>query len=204
MPVIQRDDGTPANLREVDRHFTDEHKKLVFLKGDLSVLDLAHFLQLSRSTGLHEKPQRQFLSETGKETGVAYFEWSDEYSVSVNEIDLQHRKLVEMVNSLNEAMLARKGREAQKAAIDAMVDYSVSHFSVEENYMRRFGFEGLPAHKAEHEKFTIKALELKDRVNRAGFVLTLEIVDFLKQWLTGHIKGTDKQYKECFQAHGLR
>ncbi len=135
---------------------------------------------------------------------MAFFEWSEDLSVNVKEIDLQHKKLIEMINSLNEAMLAKKGREAQKAAIDAMVDYTVSHFTLEERYMSSFGYKDFPAHKVEHEKFTAKALDLKDRVNRAGFVLTLEIVSFLKQWLTGHIKGTDQRYRECFQAHGLR
>jgi len=135
---------------------------------------------------------------------VACLEWSQELSVDVKQIDQQHRKLVEMLNSLNEAMLAKKGREVQKAAIDAMVDYTASHFSLEEKYMKAFGYTGFEAHKAEHEKFTKKALDLKERVNRAGFVLTLEIVEFLKQWLQGHIKGTDRGYRECFQAHGLQ
>ncbi|HUI71070.1 MAG TPA: bacteriohemerythrin [Spirochaetia bacterium] len=123
---------------------------------------------------------------------MAFFEWSDELSVGVREIDGQHKNLVEMINTLNQAMIEKKGREAQKAAVDVMVDYTKSHFTTEEKYMKAFAFEGFEAHRAEHEKFTAKALDLQDRVGRGRFVLTLEIVDFLKQWLTGHIKGTDR------------
>lgn len=134
---------------------------------------------------------------------MKYFEWTDELSVNVKEVDVQHKKLVEMVNDLNEAMLARKGREAQKSTIDAMVDYADVHFKVEEKYMQRFQYPGFAAHRVEHENFTAKALELKSRTERAGFILTLEIVNFLKGWLRNHIMGTDRQYAKCFNEHGL-
>ena len=135
---------------------------------------------------------------------MRYFEWSDALSVGVREIDAQHRKLVEMINSLNEAMLARAGREAQRSVIDGMVDYAASHFATEEKYMEAFGYSARSTHKTEHERFTAKALDLKARVQRAGFVLTLEIVDFLKDWLVNHIQKTDKAYQKCFTEHGLR
>jgi hemerythrin len=134
---------------------------------------------------------------------MAYFDWSDDMSVKVKEIDGQHRKLVEMVNSLNQAMLAKKGRDAQKATIDAMVEYAATHFKTEEKYMQQFRYPEFDAHRIEHEKFTEKALELKARADRAGFILTLEIVDFLKGWLQNHIMGTDKHYAKCFSEHGL-
>lgn len=54
-----------------------------------------------------------------------------------------------------------------------------------------------------NDRSTWRAAELKDRVSRAGFVLALEIVDFLREWLQTHIKGTDKRYRECFNRHRL-
>jgi len=80
---------------------------------------------------------------------MAYFEWTDELSVNVGAIDTQHKKLVEMINSLNEAMLAKKGREMQKTTIDAMVDYAATHFKLEEGYMAKFKYPGYDAHKIE-------------------------------------------------------
>jgi len=138
------------------------------------------------------------------EEPVRYFEWTEALSVGVREIDAQHRKLVEMVNALNEAMLARAGREAQKAVIDGMVDYAATHFATEEKYMQSTGYQALSTHRVEHERYTAKALDLKTRVQKAGFVLTLEIVDFLKDWLTNHIQKTDKAYQKCLVEHGIR
>ena len=135
---------------------------------------------------------------------MAFFEWSDDLSVNVQEIDDEHRMLVGMINTLNDAMLARKGREAQKTTIDAMVDYAATHFAREERYMQAFRYQGYQAHRVEHQKFTAKALDLQTRADRSGFILTLEIVSFLKAWLQNHIMGTDKRYQACFNEHGFR
>ena len=135
---------------------------------------------------------------------MAYFDWSDEMSVNVHAIDSQHKILIEMINTLHEAMLARKGREMQKTTIDAMVEYAATHFKLEEGYMKKFTYPGYDAHKGEHDAFTAKAQDLKERAEQKGFGLTLEIMGFLKDWLQNHIMGTDKKYSKFFNEHGLR
>jgi hemerythrin len=135
---------------------------------------------------------------------MAYFEWSDALSVSVGEIDSQHKMLVSMVNSLRDAMLNGKGRDVQKVTIEDMVDYATVHFATEEKYMKAFAYPEYAPHKKEHDAFTAKALELRGRVQKAGFVLTMEILDFLRNWLKNHIQVTDKRYQGCFREHGLR
>lgn len=135
---------------------------------------------------------------------MAYLDWSDHFSVKINEIDKQHRKLIEMINTLHAAMVARQGREAQKVIIDEMVDYAHSHFALEERYLRESAFPWYATHKLEHEAFTVKALELQREVSHAGFILTLEILNFLKDWLQEHILGTDMRYVEHLTRYGLR
>jgi hemerythrin len=134
---------------------------------------------------------------------MAYIEWQDDFSVKVREIDAQHKMLVEMINSLHEAMLANKGRDMNRRTVEKMVDYATKHFALEEKYMKQYAYSGFNQHKAEHDQFSAKALELQERMNKAGFVLTLEVLNFLKDWLRNHILKIDKEYSDHFNRNGL-
>ncbi len=134
---------------------------------------------------------------------MAYMEWQDSFSVNVKVIDDQHRVLMDKINILHDAMLANHGRETQRETIYGMVDYARVHFDTEETYMQRFDFPDFLSHKAEHDRFTTKALELKERAESNGFILTIEILAFLKEWLQNHILGTDARYALHFNEHGL-
>ena len=131
-------------------------------------------------------------------------EWLEEYSVKVKEIDDQHKKLIDMINELYQASKEYRGQDVQKAVIDKILDYATTHFETEENYMRMFKFPGYEEHKSEHEKFTAKALDLQKRSREEGFILSLEILKFLRDWLADHLIGTDKKYVDFFQEHGLK
>jgi hemerythrin len=100
-------------------------------------------------------------------------------------------------------MIANRGQEAQKKTIQAMVDYAATHFSLEEGFMRKFGYEKLVLHTREHHAFTRKAADLSTRSRAAGFILTMEVMTFLKEWLQRHIMGVDRQYMDCFAKNGL-
>jgi hemerythrin len=47
-------------------------------------------------------------------------------------------------------------------------------------------------------------MEIKGKLNRGEMVMTVEVMTFLKDWLAGHIKGTDKKYGPFLSAKGVR
>jgi hemerythrin len=130
--------------------------------------------------------------------------WQEEFSVSVREIDMQHKNLVRMINDLYTAMTERRGQEALDKIVTGMVDYARIHFATEEHYMLKYDYIGYAAHKAEHDKFAAKAVDLQERLNERTLVLSLEVINFLKDWLSSHILATDKKYVPCFRSKGLQ
>ncbi len=134
---------------------------------------------------------------------MAYITWQDDFSVNVKVLDDQHKGLIEIINSLHEALLANKARELQKQTVNRMIDYAAQHFAAEEKYMKQYSYPGYGLQKQEHDRFTAKAKELQERMEKVGFVLTLEILNFLKDWLHHHILKVDKQYSAFFAQKGL-
>ena len=131
---------------------------------------------------------------------MVYIEWSDKFSVKVQEIDEQHKKLIGMINKLYDGLF---DIEVQKVVINEMVEYTKAHFETEEKYMIQFHFSGYEEHKKEHEELTVKAIAIKSVFERTKCPLSLAILDFLKEWLENHLLKMDMKYVEFFNEHGL-
>jgi hemerythrin len=135
---------------------------------------------------------------------MALFEWSNDLSVNVAEIDSQHRQLIGMINNLNEAMKQRKGKEALEKTLADLLDYAQKHFATEEGYFTRFAYPQAMAHKAKHSAFVEKVYDFKEEYEAGKLSLTLDVMNFLKDWLKGHIQGEDKKYGPFFNEKGLK
>ncbi len=129
--------------------------------------------------------------------------WSDDLSVQVSEIDGQHKNLIDLINTLHDAMLAKQGKQALSGIIDELAAYSVYHFKTEEKYMQNFKFTGYPAHKKEHEGFITKVDKFQNDFDEGKLGLSIEVMTFLRDWVVKHIKETDKMYVALFKENGL-
>jgi hemerythrin len=135
---------------------------------------------------------------------MALIQWNETLSVSIAEIDRQHQKLVGMINDLNDEMRKGRGKEILGKIVNELIGYSVTHFKMEEKYFDQFGYPDTENHKAAHADFIQKVTEFKNDFSTGKKGLTIEIMDFLSDWLQKHIKGTDKKYVPFLQEKGLK
>jgi hemerythrin len=135
---------------------------------------------------------------------MALIEWNGNLSLGIASIDKQHRKLVEMINELNAAMLEGRGKEALSRIINGLADYTKTHFATEETYFQQFGYTEGTGHKAQHDHFANKVLEFRSEFERGRLGLSVKVMQFLSNWLQEHIKGSDKKYAPFLIGRGVK
>ena len=120
--------------------------------------------------------------------------WTSEYQMNIPDIDKEHQSLFEKLNEFYDGMENGSSKERLGELIKGLLDYAKIHFSNEEKYMESIGFPGLEKHRKEHESFIRKATEFYDKYQSGKLILSLEVTNFIKEWITHHIKSEDKQY----------
>jgi len=137
---------------------------------------------------------------------MAFFEWNDQYSVGVANVDEQHKKLVGYLNDLFEALNVGKGKEILDSILDNMVEYTQYHFATEEKLMKLHGYPGYDDHKKKHDKLAEHVLDLKSQYAAGNIVKVspIQIGIFLKDWLSKHIMGTDKLFGPFLNSKGVQ
>lgn len=119
--------------------------------------------------------------------------WDKSLSVQIDEIDEDHRRLVDLFNLLNRSLEQGDSPDYIAALLEELISCTVWHFRHEERLMLKYGYEGLEEHRTEHQELIESARQLQQRVSQGDNTLSADGIEFLEQWLTGHILGTDME-----------
>lgn len=130
-------------------------------------------------------------------------EWEDKYSVGVQLIDEQHKKMFSTINELIEVIESTPNKEKIAGIIDQLVQYKKFHFATEERYFKEFNYEKTEEHIKKHLLFNENLAKVQEKNGDDVISLAFDLVDFLEDWLIDHLMTADQEYKECFKAHGL-
>ena len=133
-----------------------------------------------------------------------HVEWKDEYSVGIDSIDRQHRKLLSLINHLQTAVDFSTGEEFERHALDELVDYTKTHFIYEEGLMEQHGYPEFEPHKQQHQQMIEMVEETLAGYQQDKDTAMRNATDFLKDWLINHINGTDKQYSTYLIEKGVK
>jgi hemerythrin len=130
--------------------------------------------------------------------------WNDRLSVGVKVLDDDHKKLVGMINQLFDAIQSGHGKDSLGKILDGLIDYTKVHFAREEQFFVQTGYGASAAHKKEHDDLTRQVLDVQKKYN-AGVTgtLSLEVMNFLKNWLLTHIQGSDQKYGPHLNGKGI-
>ena len=131
-------------------------------------------------------------------------QWSKDLSVGIEEIDEQHKVLVNLLNQLHDAIIHQHGSEVTKAILQELLEYTRVHFAVEESIMRILGYPDYEEHKRHHKQLLDEVRLLGEKVAGGKKAIGFELLHFLKVWLTKHIMEEDKLYVPFFLSKGVK
>lgn len=125
-------------------------------------------------------------------------EWKESYNTGIKEIDRQHRKLVDMISQLQDSLSDGLVNKEMGNVLKGLVDYTRSHFRDEEALMQQIGFAEIATHKAIHEQLIAQIRDILIGLKEGRQITAIELIDFLKKWLSEHILNEDMKLKEAF------
>ncbi|MFO0551830.1 MAG: bacteriohemerythrin [Polyangiaceae bacterium] len=130
-------------------------------------------------------------------------EWSDALSVRIPSIDGQHRVLFDMLNQFHQANINDSREVVVHELLDELVEYTKIHFAFEETLLDEYGYPELAQHKLAHHRLADQVARYVDAFgeNRHSG-LGSDLYLFLRMWLNGHIRGSDRRYSAHLLRHG--
>lgn len=120
--------------------------------------------------------------------------WSQDFSVSIQEIDDQHKVIVDLINEVNDAVSGDNNPETVGKVIERLVDYTKVHFLIEEALMRMFRYPDYEQHKKIHGKLLERVLAFQKQYAKGNAQIGQELLYFLRDWLLSHIMKVDREY----------
>ena len=129
--------------------------------------------------------------------------WNDSYSVKVKQMDDQHKKLVDIINHLHDAMKAGKGKDAVDKVLTDLIAYTKTHFASEESLMKLHAYPGYEEQKKAHNSLVMQVVDIQKKFEAGNAPLSQDVMNFLKDWLIKHIQGTDQKYGPYLNQKGV-
>lgn len=134
---------------------------------------------------------------------MPFANWNDSYSVKVQRLDDEHKKLFDIINQLHEGMKAGRGKDVLQSVIDQLLRYTEQHFKGEEGLLQQAGYPELTAHMALHQQFASKIKGFSKDFQSGAAAISVDMLEYLRNWLAQHIQGTDHQYSATLNAAGM-
>ncbi len=120
--------------------------------------------------------------------------WNSTYELGVKEIDEQHMKLVDIINDFYNAFATAQAHEKIGDIIGELVNYTVFHFTSEEEIFSNSNYPDTEKHKSTHKEFVDEMKRYHQEVKDGNMTTTYDLMTFLRDWLIKHIMGTDRNY----------
>ena len=120
--------------------------------------------------------------------------WDPCLETGIQEIDWEHRRLLNIVNRLLEAMARGRGEAAVRPVFRDLARHAEDHFAHEEKFMRDMGYPGAEEHAGEHRRMAESLARFGAALDSGDPPGASDLNALLSNWLMEHILKKDKEF----------
>jgi hemerythrin-like metal-binding protein/PAS domain S-box-containing protein len=183
-------------LSEYQDRIHDLQKQLQAAQQRVKDLEKNH---QDKNTDKHKEEEVLIIPATGDNL----LDWTADFELGIQEMDGQHKQLIDLVNTMHASLKQGKNKKEVKDNIRSFVDFASYHFGNEEQYFEQFGFDNTKEHTQEHKAFVKEILQFQSDYSANKIKFLDDLMQYIKKWLHKHFSITDKKYAELFKQNGL-
>jgi hemerythrin len=120
--------------------------------------------------------------------------WSDDFLIGIEELDFEHRRLIDDINRLHRELRTETDPERIADTLGHIHARMQSHFALEEHVMAAHKYPHLAEHKAEHERLLDDYTDFMTRFGDGRDTREhAAMEDVLRRWIVEHIVTNDRK-----------
>jgi len=129
--------------------------------------------------------------------------WGPKLEIGIGIIDSQHKRLVDLINKLDEATKEGRAAETVGETLKGLIDYTHTHFRTEQELLKEHNYEDYTLHCREHRIFTDQIEIYRDRLDAGSLRLSDDVMGYMRGWLLTHIGSSDRAYIRTLKDAGV-
>ncbi|MDK9722100.1 MAG: bacteriohemerythrin [Rhodospirillales bacterium] len=133
----------------------------------------------------------------------SFLTWRDTFSVRIAHMDLHHKQLIAIGNSVLENLRTDIRGSALVKSMEALADYVDYHFRAEEEMMTLYAYPGLAVHKESHADLERHVTVMQKQIQKGGRPSEQEFKNLFETWIIHHILGEDKAFGAYLNSKGI-
>ncbi len=132
---------------------------------------------------------------------MALLEWKEEYATGIEEVDDEHKDLIDVINRLHDLLLADDAKLTVPAFFDRLLKGVTAHFALEERIMGESDYPELAAHRQDHERLLDEIHDLVEAFAQAEEIDSVDLAMRLEPWFSHHFATHDLRLHRTLRVH---
>lgn len=133
--------------------------------------------------------------------------WNERLATGIEPMDSQHQQWIRLINTLHETLQQDKDSDIAYQTLNAMIDYTKTHFRDEEQLLVENDYPDYLSHKKLHDDFIEELNKLQHNLlnhQHKDWLFTMKVIRLLSDWLVNHIRFSDHKYASFLKEKGVQ